>query len=165
MAILTTGCTASYQMDRFSEGNDSQRLDRQKAVYITVPRDGAYESKIYHGSGQIVAQAVASAFSQFAAQVHVAESQLTNDEAIAFTKDHGAGYMVVPTITHWEQRATEWSGRPSRMAIRVTIVDAVTGNQISSTSLEGRSRIMSFTSTHPESLLRDPLAQYVVGLY
>ena len=68
-------------------------------------------------------------------------------------------------MTHWEQCATEWSGRPSKMAIRVCILDAKSGNQITSTSIEGRSRIVSFTSTSPESLLRDPIATYVSELY
>jgi hypothetical protein len=141
------------------------RLDRQKAVYVTVPRDGSYEAKPYVGSGQIVAQAVAAAFARSASQVHVAEAQGTTEDALAAAKKLGAGYVVVPTIAHWEQRATEWSGRPSRMAIRVAILDAATGTQISATSIEGRSRIVSFTSTTPESLLRDPLAQYVAGIY
>jgi len=163
--LLLAGCTAKYQIDNLSGTAGTTRLDRQKAVYVTVPQDGSYESKPYLGSGQIVAQAVAAAFARSAAQVHVAERQLTTEEVLATARKLGAGYIVVPIIAHWEQRATEWSGRPSRMAIRVSILDAATGNQISATSVEGRSRIVSLTSTTPESLLRDPLAQYVSSLY
>lgn len=165
LASLLAGCRASYQLDNLSGTAGTARLDRQKAVYVTVPQDGSYESKPYVGSGQIVAQAVAAAFARSAPQVHVAETQSTTEEALASARKLGAGYVVVPTIAHWEQRATEWSGRPSRMAIRVTILDGATGNQISATSVEGRSRIVSLTSTSPESLLRDPLAQYVSGVY
>ncbi|MGH8696177.1 MAG: DUF4823 domain-containing protein, partial [Burkholderiales bacterium] len=151
--LLLAGCRASYQLDNLSGTAGNARLDRQKAVYVAVPRDGSYESKPYVGSGQIVAQAVGAAFARSAPQVHVAETQGTTEEALASARKLGAGYVVVPTIAHWEQRATEWSGRPSRMAIRMTILDAATGNQISATSIEGRSRIVSFTSTSPESLL------------
>ncbi len=165
VVLLIVGCRANYQVNSLSGTADTPRLDKQKAVYVTVPRDGVHESKPYLGSGQIVAQTVAAAFSRAAARVHIAEKQLTNEEAIAFARGLSAGYVVVPTIAHWEQRATEWSGRPSKMAIRVTILDAMTGDPISQTSIEGRSRIVSLTSTSPESLLRDPLAQYVSGLY
>lgn len=163
--FLIAGCTASYQVNSLSGAADTHRLDKHKIVYIAIPQDGAYESRLYYGSGQTVAQTVATAFSRVATRVHIAEKQLTNEETIDFARKLGAGYVAVPTIAHWEQRATEWSGRPSKMAIRVTIFDAISGNQISSTSIEGRSRIMSFTSTSPESLLKDPLAQYVNNLY
>ncbi len=132
---------------------------------MTVPGDGSYEAKSYAGSGQLVAQAVGAAFARSANQVHVAEARTDIDEALKSANKLGAGYVVVPTIAHWEQRATEWSGRPSRMAIRISILDAATGKQITAASVEGRSRIVSFTSTTPESLLRDPLAQCGGGLY
>ena len=163
--LLLAGCTASYKVDNLGGTAGTTRLDREKGVYVTVPGDGTYEAKTYAGSGQRVAQAVGAAFARSANQVHVAEARADLDEALKSAKKLGAGYVVVPTIAHWEQRATEWSGRPSRMAIRISIVDAATGKQIAATSVLGRSRIVSFTSTSPESLLRDPLAQYVGGLY
>jgi len=51
------------------------------------------------------------------------------------------------------------------MMIRVTILDARNGEQLAVTLIEGRSRIMSVTSTSPESLLQDPLDEYVSSLY
>lgn len=51
------------------------------------------------------------------------------------------------------------------MAIRVTILDAASGRVVRSTAVEGRSRVMSLTSTSPESLLSDPLAQLVDVMY
>jgi hypothetical protein len=163
-AALLAGCTAKYQVNNLA-GSDTAKLDRSQGVYVTVPQDGAYGARPYVGSGQIVAQSVAAAFSPMASRIHIADKQLTNAEAIEAAKAQGAGYLVVPTIAQWEQRATEWSGRPSRMAIRVTVLDVATGKQLTSTAIEGRSRIMSLTSTSPESLLRDPLAQYVRELY
>ena len=160
-----TGCTASYRINNLPGSMDTHRLDKQKSVYITIPQDGAYKSKPYFGSGQVVAQAVAAAFSRVAARVHIEEKQLTNEETIKLAKKLGAGYVVIPVIAHWEKRATEWSGRPSKMSIRLTIYDTNTGDQIFSTSIEGRSRIMSMTSTSPESLLKDPLTQYVGKIY
>lgn len=164
LLILLVGCTAKYQVNNLA-GVGTVQLDRSKGVYVTVPQDGAYGSTTSAGSGQSVAQAVAAAFSGVAARVHIAERAIGNDQSIVAAKSLNAGYLVVPVIVQWEQRATEWSGRPSRMAIRLTIIDVTTGDQLGSSAIEGRSRIVSFTSTNPESLLRDPLARYVRVLY
>jgi hypothetical protein len=165
VAVALVGCRARYDVNNLS-GTGGARLDRAKAVYVAIPQDGAYGGRPYSGSGQIVAQAVASAFSGQANRVHIGERRLESEgEAIAAAKAAGAGYVAIPTIAHWEQRNTAWSGMPSRMAIRLTVLDAESGKQITSSAIEGRSRIMSMTATTPESLLREPLAQYVRGLY
>lgn len=140
-------------------------MDNEKGVYLTVPADGAYESRPYPGSGQSVAQAVAAAFSQSAKRVYIAEKTLTKDQAMESARVLDAAYLVILVISHWEQRATEWSGRPSRMQIRISIYDTNTGVLIDSANIEGRSRIVSFTATSPESLLRNPVKRYVDGLY
>jgi len=163
--VALFGCHAKYQVNNLA-ASEIGRLDRRKAVYIAIPIDASYGSKKYAGSGQIVTQELANAFSRAAARVQIAEkSMATTEEVVAAAARADAGYAVIPTIAHWEQRATEWSGRPSRMAIRVVVLDAATGKQVSSTAVEGRSRIFSFTSTSPESLLKEPLATYVSGIY
>jgi hypothetical protein len=163
-AIALVGCRARYDVNNLS-GSGGARLDRAKAVYVAIPQDGAYGGRPYSGSGQAVAQAVAAAFSGQANRVRIAERRLESDaDAIAAAKAAGAGYVAIPVIAHWEQRNTAWSGMPSRMAIRLTLFDTESGNLITSSAIEGRSRIMSMTATNPESLLREPLAQYVRGL-
>lgn len=159
------GCRAAYNVDNLA-GGSAARLDRQKMVYVLIPADGAYAGRPYSGSGQTVAQSVASAFAGVADRVQIADRRFESDSvAISAAKGAGADYVVIPVIAHWEQRNTAWSGIPSRMAIRLTIVDAATGKQLASTSIEGRSRVVSFTATNPDSLLREPLRQYVRGLY
>ena len=163
--MVVAGCRARYDVANLS-GGGTPRLDRAKAVYVAIPQDGAYGGRTYSGSGQTVAQSVAAAFAGHANRVHVAERRFDSDTAaITAAKSIGAAYVAVPVIAHWEQRNTAWSGIPSRMAIRLTVIDAETGNQITSSAIEGRSRIMSWTATHPESLLREPVSQYVRGLY
>ncbi|MDB5904654.1 MAG: hypothetical protein JWM26_3532 [Betaproteobacteria bacterium] len=165
MLAMLCGCTAHYQVQNLAGTAASNRLDRQKSVYITVPEDGGSGSRQSAGSGQAVAQAVASAFSRTAARVHVAERATTKEQAVEAAKKLNAAYVVSPVIAQWEHRATEWSGRPSRVALRISIIDAATGAEITSNSIEGRSRIVSLTPTSPESLLKDPIARYVDGLY
>ena len=142
LAVLA-GCTAKYQVSNLA-GAGGAHLDRSIGVYVTLPQDGAFGTTTAAGSGQIVAQAVATAFAGVGARVHVAEKTTSNDQAMTAARGLNAGYLAVPVITQWEQRATEWSGRPSRMAIRLNIIDVASGNQIASSAIEGRSRIVSF---------------------
>ncbi|HEV7803244.1 MAG TPA: DUF4823 domain-containing protein, partial [Burkholderiales bacterium] len=144
---LLCGCTARYQVKNIAGTEVSSRLDRQKPVYVTIPEDGAYASQRYAGSGQTVAQAVAAAFSRAAARVHVADRSMTKEQTVASAIKLEAGYIVVPVIAQWEQRATEWSARPSRITLRLTVIDVVSGHEVTATSIEGRSRIVSLTST------------------
>ena len=164
LAFSASGCTASYNTEHLS-GDQSVTLDPEKAVYIAVPRDGSYGNTVYNGSGQTTAQSVSIAFSRHAAQVSLADEYGARNDVIELARSEGASYLVWPVITHWEQRATAWSGLPSRMAIRVTVINLETETQLTSSIIEGRSRIMSMTNTHPESLLRDPLRAYVNSIY
>lgn len=148
-ALLTlTACTAEYQI----RPSATVKLDRQRAVFVIVPADGRYADKVYHGSGQTVAQAVASAFAQQSISAQVGQPIRT-------------GYVVTPIITHWEHRATPWSGRPSVMALTLTVSDAETGRPISTTAINGRSASTTLFETSPEALLVEPLERYVGGLY
>jgi hypothetical protein len=162
---LLAGCTAHYQVNTISAPSEKLKLDPSRGVYVTVPEDGQYESTPAGGSGQIVAQAVANAFGKRAKRIHVEDKHESREAYLSEAQQVQAAYVVVPTISSWEQRATEWSGRPSRMMIRIAIVDAHNGEQLAMTSIEGRSRIMTLTSTSPESLLQDPLEEYVRSLY
>jgi hypothetical protein len=163
LILLSAACTARYHTGELTGA--PAHLDSQKSVFITISEDGIYSNKTYGGSGQTVAQAVAQAFSRRGIKVDVADNRLTEEKAIEAAKKLNAGYLVAPVITHWEQRATEWSGRPSRMAIRITVTDVETAKRLMSTAIEGRSRTFSFVRTSPDLLLRDPLINYVDGLY
>lgn len=165
LPILLASCTAKYQVNNLAGREGEVRLNPQEAVYVVPSQDGAYGNTHYPGSGQTVAQVVAGAFSKNARKVHVADKFITKDAALDDAKRAGARYLVTPAITHWEQRATEWSGRPSRMAIRLSITDVESGEQITSSSIEGRSRIVSWTTTSPESLLREPVIAHISSLY
>ncbi|CAG2151176.1 DUF4823 domain-containing protein [Cupriavidus plantarum] len=167
MVVAITGCTASYKNVK-TGGTDlaaGGQLDSSAAVYIALPKDGAYGAKAYAGSGRTVASAIAQALSQKARRVDVAEAEQTRDQTLSEAKRLGARYAVIPVIAHWEQRATEWSGRPSRMSLDMSVYDADTGTKIDARSITARSRIVSFTSTSPDSLLTSPLKAYAQQLY
>lgn len=164
VCVSVCACTAAYKIQNIA-GTTQVRLDRQQTVFVAIPKDGLYEEKNYPGSGQSVAQAIAGAFSRHAAKVVIASQLFSADQNLSAAQEAKAGYLIVPVITHWEHRATEWSGRPSVMSIRVVILDTKSGKQITAASIDGRSRIISWTTTSPESLLRAPLENYIDSLY
>lgn len=166
MCFALTACTASYQhQDLAGSGAIPTHLTPGSRVYVALPADGAYESTVYPGSGRTTAQAIAAAFARHGSVVTIADATTPRERVIADARAAGAQFAAVPVISHWEPRATEWSGRPSRMAVSLAMIDVPSGAIVSNVELSGRSRIMSFTSTSPESLLREPIGKYVDGLY
>jgi hypothetical protein len=167
IVTVLAGCSASYS--KVNTGGADRavvHLDGSRPVLVAIPADGSFESKPYPGSGQTVAQQTAAAFAKHGGRVDLASSGAKDrNELLDAARRSGAGYLVIPTITHWERRATEWSGRPSRAAMGIEIVDVLSGETAASTLLESRSRIMSLTGTTPESLLPHLIGPYVDGLY
>ncbi len=160
-----TSCAPTYQVKNLAGTQGSVILSKQAGVYITIPANGQYEATTYPGSGQTVAQILADAFSKFAPKVILENRTTSGESAFTAAKSVDAQYVVIPMITHWEQRATEWSGIPSKVAIRVTIFDANSQKELTAVSIDGRSSIMTLSSTNPESMLKDPVSKYVSSLY
>jgi Domain of unknown function (DUF4823) len=163
-AVALAGCPSEYQVQSLSGSQQTTVLSRQGGVYITVPADGRYQDISYPGSGQLVAQVLATAFSKYARTVQTAPAHM-QDDGMGEARRAGSQYLVVPVITHWEQRATECSGRPSRMSIRLTIFDVSSGHQLVSEGIVGRTSRVRFTSTSPDELLQEPITGVIDSLY
>ena len=139
-------------------------LDRRVSVFVALPEDGRSASLWYIGSGKAVAQAVAGAFSKHGVPVYLSGKQMTDDDVVAAAARLKAGYAVVPVITWWDQR-NDWLGFPSRLAIRVAIIDVTTSRVIASKPIESYALLASLTTPAPDSLLAGPLSRYVDTLY
>ena len=162
--VALSGCASQYQIQPLSGSGHAVALNRQGAVYITIPADGRYQDIHYPGSGQLVAQVLAMEFSRYSRTVQTAPSQLS-DGGMSEARRAGSDYLVVPMITHWEQRATEWSGLPSRVALRITVWDVASGKQLLSEGIVARTSRVTLTSTSPDELLKKPIAKVVKRLY
>jgi len=156
---LITGCTASYQQSELTE--PTVKLDPSKAVTIATPDDGWYEDKEYKNSGQMTASAVRAEFAKHATQTDISETCAQVDCVDAQTY----GYLVVPTILHWEDRVTEWSGKADRLEIQLQVYDVASGTEIANATLQGKSKWATFGGDHPQDLLEAPVTEYVAALY
>ena len=74
-------------------------------------------------------------------------------------------YYVAPEILHWEDRATEWSGRPDRIEVQISIYDVNMQTEIASSVITGKSAWATFGGDHPQDLLPEPTNAYVASLY
>ncbi len=73
--------------------------------------------------------------------------------------------MVTTEILHWEDRATEWSGRPDRVEVQISVYDTSTREEVASSSYSGKSKWATFGGDHPQDLLSEPTDNYVRSLY
>ena len=160
--LLLSACSARFQT-RLVQPSIS-RLERGKGVFISTPKDGWYAKIEYKDSGAMTANAVKAAFSRFSNNISVS-NQCLGRECLKIIPTDQYAYYVEPEILHWEDRATEWSGLPDRIEIKISVYDAMSGKELASSVLIGRSRWATFGGDHPQDLLPEPVNKYVESLY
>jgi hypothetical protein len=112
----------------------------------------------------MTANAVKAAFSRFSNNIHVTEECL-GLECLKKIPIGKYAYYVEPDILHWEDRATEWSGIPDRIEIKISVYDAISGAELASSIVSGKSKWGTFGGDHPQDLLPEPVNKYVESLY
>ena len=140
------GCSSTY--DNTLVKDISVKLSQSKSVNITTPVNGVYGETVYKGSGDMTAKALKSSFIKYSDKVSI---------------DSNGDYEVKPEILHWEDRATEWSGK--RDVIKVLISVYENNNLISKYIIFGRSKWFTFGGDHPEDLLQSLVDKHVQSLY
>ncbi|MBW5820707.1 DUF4823 domain-containing protein [Yersinia enterocolitica] len=160
--ISVSGCSAKYSATDVQPS--TELLVKGKPVVISTPADGVYEAQRYAGSGDATALSVRAAFLIYTDNTEVIANC---DKFICLKENHkiSDGYYAVPQILHWEDRATEWSGKPDIIAIKITVYNAASDNIISSTIINGKSKWATFGGDHPQDLLAKPVSEYISSLY
>ena len=118
VVLLTTGCAATYQTHDVKPINTS--LDSSLGVLISIPEDGSFGHQSYANSGIMTADALKSAFLKHTNTVDIS-NDCKGDDCLSEAYIIKYGYYVKPIILHWEERNTEWSGKPDRIEIQVLI--------------------------------------------
>ena len=161
ISFLMASCTA-YQ--HTSSQVPKHKFDRSGGVFISTSKDGWYEENRYKNSGEMTSRELKKAFSKYAIKTTIT-NQCHGDDCFNIIDVERFSYYVKPVILHWEDRATEWSGKPDRIEIQVIIYDAVTKEEISNSSFKGKSKWATLGGDHPQDLLLDPISEYVSSLY
>lgn len=160
---LLSGCADTHQLARAP--GKALTSSQQESAYVGLPQDGRLGHTSYPGSGALTAQAVAVAFSPYFGKVTVGMKYEDFSIAQQTAKAGGYAYLLYPDILHWEDRATEWSGRPDQASVKVSVIDANTGKILDSAVVSGKSGLATFGGDRPEHLLPKPLADYAATLF
>lgn len=167
IAIFLTGCTAQkHEVQQTSMTKNYKQLDSRKSAYISVPEDGRYGSTVYHGSGEMTTQAINVALSKYVDSVITSHNGAENyNTALKNARNKNASYLFYPHILGWEDRATEWSGKPDKISIKIRVVDVKRNQKISSIVINGKSPWMTLGGDRPQDLLEKPINEYINSLY
>ena len=163
LVLFVFGCADSHSVSPIN--TNSERLSTSGFAYIAVPRDGRYGATNYAGSGQTVAQIVASAFAKHIDRFEIGQRLEQPDATMATAQELGATYLVTTVIVRWEDRATEWSGISDKAEVRITVRDIASGRTLASAVVSGNSGLWTFGGDHPQDLLPEPMDSYVGSLF
>ena len=141
-AVAMAGCVSSRKIS----SSTTARISRDARIAIRVPADGSYAGEPYPGSGRAVAAGLKSALIRFYPRVEIAERG-------------DSDFTIKPEILHWEDRATEWSGRPDRVSISLQTYDR-SGRTVDATVIDAKSSWWTFGGDKPEGQLTRAFADY-----
>ena len=164
-SLVALSCTHTYQRVEIGDVLPVKKLEKACKVYISIPKDGVYGPHHYTGSGQMTAIAIQNAGLHYTNEVVISANQQSFQESIEVSKNRGFDYYICPTILHWEDRRTEWSGRPDRVEVKIAIYHITTGKEIDSVIIKSKSRWATFGGDHPQDLLRQPINEYISTLF
>ena len=140
-------------------------LSRATKVFICVPENGKFEKITYPNSGRQTALALAEQASKRFSGVELSRGALSEEEAIKAATEAKCAYVLEAIILHWEDRATEWSGRPDRLQIELHCVDVASGKAVDVSSLEAQTGIFGAMGHEPQDFLPALFADYCDRLF
>jgi len=162
-SILILSCSAHFQQIDLTN-KPQAKFDSQGKVLIATSQDGHYGTINYPGSGLMTSQSIIKAFARHT-KLAMTIICSTIDSCLNEAKKNGYSYLVYPEILHWEERATEWSGKPDRIEIKVTLFTVDNGEIVHSAVLAGRSKWVTLKWDHPQDLLPGTVNTYTSALY
>jgi len=163
--VFIWGCAYTAEQITVGESAVHPKLRSDGSVYILVPEDGKYGTRIYPGSGSTMAQVIRAAFEKHVNRVQIAPEKENLEIALIKTRTQGFTYLVRPMILRWEQRAVQWAGNPDKVEIKIMIMDTATEAIIDSVVIKDKSRWFTVGGDHPSDLLPEPIDKYVASLF
>jgi hypothetical protein len=145
--ILLAGCYVSNREIKYSIRG---AVPVGTAISVTTPEDGIYMEDVYPNSGKVVARKLVAALTP------------PYPGSMVSSTGGGSGYLIEPKILHWEDRATEWSGKADRIKVSLPLYRS--GSLVGSALVTANSSWWTFGGDHPEDLLDTPFEAYAASL-
>lgn len=163
ITLFLAGCADKQQLIKLEDTN--VKLDSNKSIYISIPKDGRYGNINYQGSGENTSQIILMSLSKYSNNIEIAHNYQSLKEALSYSIKKDFKYLVFPTILEWEDRATEWSGISDKASIKISVIEVKTGKIIDSVIIKGKSGLATFGGDHPQDLLPKPVDEYIHDLF
>lgn len=161
LLLLLVGCMDST---KFVKNGDAGGLPARAAYYVALPEDGMYGAMPYPGSGKITTTIIRHALQKNMQKAVVATRVEDMEQALQTARQGGFDYLVLPTILHWEDRATEWNFMRDKVQVQIELVDVFSGQVETSAIIEGKSGVATLGGDHPQDLLPEPISEYLQTL-
>ncbi|KLV05503.1 hypothetical protein ABT56_11040 [Photobacterium aquae] len=158
------GCADSHNLN-IAESNVSTKINSTNSIYIALSKDGSYGNHYYTGSGNMLSKTIQSSLLKRLNNVEIAKQPELFNDALISAKQGGYDYLFYPTIMHWEDRATEWSAKPDKVTVKISVIDVDTQAEIKSAIVDGKSGLATFGGDHPQDLLPIPVEKFTTALF
>jgi len=165
--LILVGCVAQHQETIPQKMSDNYKTDFHYNLGdkfgVMLSRDGKYETIDYVGSGMIVALRIKEDLHKIFREVILIKT-IDRQKAIDDSKEQNIKYLLIPVISHWEDRATNWSGKPDIIKVQLSLYDVDLGRIVNSVLFNAESSWWTLVNTAPQEMLDQSFEQAVLGL-
>jgi hypothetical protein len=154
------GCASEFEITRAAPRQEPVALASGDSVYVAVPPDGMFEGKPYAGSGASAAKAAAALFARHAGRAEAGTSVQSAEEGLATARSRGFTHCASLQLLHWEDRATEWSGKRDKATVGINLTQVKTGAAVDSATVSATGTWWTLGGDHPEGLLERMMQRY-----
>jgi hypothetical protein len=167
LAIFVVSCAAydeKYETTSVLD-NRTGTVSKDASFLVSVEADGKYMDKPYPGSGDMARMAMVNALSKYAFDVSEIPGFVSEEAATVDARDRDVAYLVYLRLLHWEDRVTEWSGKPDRIEVEIRLIDGRSSEVLESQIVKANSKWATFGGDHPQDLLAKPFELYAASLF
>jgi len=163
--LFFSGCESARQY--YSGGSSAPRFDSNSSVYILLPQDAMYYSRVCIGSGRSIAQIISDSFSRHLTRIETSGEVEELADGLKKAKEKGYAYLVSSKIIRWEDANTGWSGKVDKIQMQMSIYDVQTNNLLHSVDFEGNSSwfLAGIFGCRPYYIVSKSIDDYVANLF
>jgi len=156
-----SACTASYDIVRHGD----KQLSMTDSYYISTPQDGWYDTQKYNNSGRMTRDALYSELSLLGVETVKGTRFRDKKQSLVAAKQQQCKILLYPSILHWEDRATEWSGIRDKARIQLEMINTETGVTLDNTTLDLVGTWWTLGGHHPQDMVNESVKDYFQQLF
>ena len=180
--VLINGCYPRMHQTLRDDHFKSINFNNDEKIAVMLTDDGSHtfvygvsdveanmtpqteKTEFYLGSGIIVANKVQASLLNLFSQVEKLNTK-NKEKAILLCKQQNVKFLVVPTILHWEDRNTPWSGISDKIEVKIEVFDMILDKMVNSIIFKANNEWATLTDKPPEDLLNGEFNKAIVDMF